>query len=122
MILIAVLFFIIIIPIWIAIKFPTVRMAMGIVQIVVGLLFITTLWWLLGLGLFLGVPLLFLGIIFLITGMTSKKRQLLNEQRSMSSSTHDPMEQLKKLKVLLDAGAISQEEYQEKKKKFLDGV
>lgn len=35
---------------------------------------------------------------------------------------HDPMEQIKKLQELKDAGAITQNEFNEKKKKILDTI
>jgi len=114
---------ILLVPIYIAIKYPTIRMVIGIIQIVLGLLFINGLWWLFGLGLVLGVPLLFLGLIFTLTGYYSKQKQIREERRPVTTPIHeDSMDQLKKLKDLLDAGAISQEEYQDKKKKFLDRI
>lgn len=63
-------------PLLLAIKYPVVRIAMGIVQIIVGLIFITTLWWLFGIGLFIGAPTLIVGIIFLLTGFYSKQKQM----------------------------------------------
>ena len=36
--------------------------------------------------------------------------------------THDSAEELLKLKKLLDAGAITQEEYEEKRKKYVDSL
>ncbi|WP_306298119.1 SHOCT domain-containing protein [Thermococcus litoralis] len=37
-------------------------------------------------------------------------------------SQEDPLEKLKKLKELYDMGVLSQEEYEEKRKKLLDQI
>ena len=70
------LFLFIVLPILLAIKYPTFRIALGVVDIVLGLLLIIGLWWLLGLGLFIGVPTLLLGVVFLVSGSTSKAKEL----------------------------------------------
>lgn len=46
-------------------------------------------------------------------------RQNIEKSKDFTESTVDPLEQLKKLKELLDIGAISEEEYQEKKQILL---
>ena len=110
----------VIIPILIAVKFPTVRMAMGIVQIVIGLILISGLWWLFGLGLILGGPLLLIGLVFLFTGYSKQKRGTTVPQ--VSKGEMDVLGQLKQLKELLDSGAITKEEFEEKKKHLLGKI
>jgi TPP-dependent pyruvate/acetoin dehydrogenase alpha subunit len=43
-------------------------------------------------------------------------------QAPVQVEKEDPMEKLKKLKELLDMGVISQEEYEEKRKKLLEEI
>ncbi len=68
--------FFFLLPIIIAIKFPLARIAMGIIQIIVGLLLVVALGWLFGIGIFIGAPLLFFGIILVVSGVLSKQKQL----------------------------------------------
>lgn len=49
-------------------------------------------------------------------------RSMRLESRARAVEKEDPLEKLKKLKELYDMGVISQEEYEEKRKKLLDRI
>lgn len=50
------------------------------------------------------------------------KRAEVSKEKQQITTTPTPLEELKKLKELLDIGAITQEEYEEKKKKILEKI
>lgn len=50
------------------------------------------------------------------------KRAEASKEKQQITTTPTPLEELKKLKELLDIGAITQEEYEEKKKKILEKI
>ena len=54
------------------------------------------------------------------SGLTFTKESVNNLASKFMNNRVDPYEQVKKLKQLLDMGIISQEEYEQKKKKLLD--
>ena len=58
-------------------------------------------------------------ILYLFVKSGEKSRHITN---SKTISKVDILEQIKKLRELLDIGAISEEEYQEKKQKLLDKI
>ena len=66
----------IVLPIVLAVKYPTFRIALGVVNILAGLLLAIGLWWLFGIGLFLGIPLLLLGLVSVVTGSSSRAKRL----------------------------------------------
>ncbi|AIF68654.1 hypothetical protein PAP_01060 [Palaeococcus pacificus DY20341] len=49
-------------------------------------------------------------------------RSIRMESRRFTAKTEDPLEKLKKLKELYDMGVITQEEYEEKRKKLLEQI
>lgn len=109
----------------ITIKFPTIGMAFGVVDVIVGLIFLMIIRGLSGIPQIIGIALLSIGFIVLFTGYYSKrkysKRKEL-QQVPKSEPTSEAMDQLKKLKELLDMGAITEVEYEEKRKKLLSKI
>jgi energy-coupling factor transporter transmembrane protein EcfT len=127
------------IPIYLSIKYPIVRLAYGVILMLVGFLLVFFFWWFAGVGIVLGGPPLIMGIAFTISGYNSTRNHkektdskidikrmtnhsAVENDSSDNSLNTDAADRLKKLKELLDIGALSQEEYNEKKKKLLDKI
>lgn len=68
----------------------------------------------------IAVLIMIIGLIF--STLDDKPKSVANTSTPIMEASKDSAEELLKLKKLLDAGAISQEEYEEKRKKYVDSL
>jgi hypothetical protein len=72
--------FFLLLPIILAIKYPAFRVFLGTLMVIIGLLEVTALGWLFGIGWIIGLPTLFVGFLFIALGWPSRKEVIIREK------------------------------------------
>ena len=70
----------ILLPLILAIKFPAFRIFLGALMVIIGLFEILVLGWLFGIGWIIGLPTIFLGLLFIALGWSCKKEIIIQEK------------------------------------------